>query len=364
MLFYWMMFLIPASIALGEPVRGSKRHLSLSLRVLFLSLFIIMAFRETGGDYSTYLELYNRLNGESLATAVTTTEPIYGFFNWLSAHLGLGIYGVNALCSLIFLYCLYRLSQEEPLPFFLVTIAIPYFIIVGGMGYVRQGVAAALIGLAVLQMGRGCLAWFLIDVIIAAGFHRSALVFMALPVFVESKESKIHIHILTRVALISVAILAFHFALEEHTDLYQQHYIRSGYVSDGAFLRSIVHFAAGIVFFWSARTWRQRFDDFAIWKPFALLALLSAPLSLVWSTPVDRLALYLFPFQLLTFARLPYIWSNTSSEVPAPKVIVLCGYALYFHVWLYYGWASWELWIPYRCLFAQFHPAILQVIHV
>lgn len=352
MLVYWSFVLVPTLLALGSAGRPERRRQWLLLAPLFAALFLFMALRETGGDFTTYLQLYENLDGEPLQTFVEVVEPGYGVVNWISSRLGLGIYGVNAACAAIFLFCLFRAARNELHPLLLVTLAIPYFVIVVGVGYTRQGVAAALVMLSVVYL-REQRPWrAALAILVGATFHFSAFAALALPLLGTSRHGAGFTRNLSRVLLIAVVAIASPYMFSNQLDTYMTHYIESDrYESGGAFLRSIVTGAAAVIFILRRHEFKA-YSDYAIWRLFAWLGLACVPLSLVASTPVDRMGLYLIPFQLITFARLPAVFQKGRS-FHAIKFLVLVSYLLYFFVWLHLGAYAEELWLPYRWIFSE-----------
>jgi hypothetical protein len=352
MLVYWSMVLVPALLAFTQSVQRRKALDGVMLAVLFVWLFVFLALRETGGDYETYMRLFDILSNEPLELAVVKVEPIYGFLNWASAQMDMGIYGVNAACALIFLFCLYRAAGKERYPFFFVTLAIPYFVIVVAMGYTRQGVAAGLLLLAMIYLREGRPWRACAAILLGAGFHYSEFAALALPIIVGTRNHTGLLAKLARAVLAGAFIYLAYYLFSEQVDSYTTNYIDSDrYVSDGAFLRSIVTGAAGVIFLVFARNYRQLYDDYLIWRPFAVIGLLCVPLSLVASTPVDRVGLYLIPFQLVAFTRLPAVIDGGSKFV-GTKAAVLLAYLAYFFVWLHLGSFANELWLPYRWIFS------------
>lgn len=352
MVAYWLMVLLPTMIALGQP-RSHKKQQSLLLATLLVAIFFLMALRETGGDFSTYLELFEILQREPLQVAMDTIEPGYGILNWLSATLGLGIYGVNAACALVFLYCLSRLARQEQHPLLVLALAMPYFVIVVGMGYTRQGVAAAFLMLAVALLRERHPARAAIAVALGSTFHYSAMIGMALPLLATTHHQRGAIRIVARLLMLPVLLVSLQYAFSNRIETYKEYYIEQGlYESGGALLRSLVTGAAAAVFFLRRREFKTLYDDYGIWRPIAFLGLFSVPLSLVASTAVDRIGLYLIPFQLVTFARLPVAYRG-GRYFSTVRLVVIAGYLVYFFVWLHLGNYAKELWIPYRWIFSE-----------
>lgn len=352
MVVYWVVVLLPTFLALGQPRIQRGVH-ALILAPLFAALFLFMALRETGGDYSTYLDLFEQIQGESLQIAMQTVEPAYGLLNWVSGDLSLGIYGVNAACALIFLYCLHRVAQKEQHPLLLLALAIPYFVIVVGMGYTRQGVAAALLMLSVVLLRERHPVRAAISVVLGSMFHYSAIIGLALPLLGATRHPSRGIRIASRLLLLPALVVSVRTLFSSEIDTYWASYVESTSVSEGALLRSLVTAAAAALFFLLRREFRSLYDDYDIWRPCAFLALLLVPMSQVASTAVDRAGLYLIPFQLVTFARLPMVYDK-GRHFFAVRFLVLAAYVLYFFVWLHLGNFASELWVPYRWVFSEF----------
>ncbi len=98
---YWTLFIVPAAVALFS----APRRPSFGFALLLLFIFLAIAFRESGGDFYTYNLMYNAMAHLPLSDAVSFTDPAYGFVNWLSAQFDWQLYGVNAVCAVLFLFC-------------------------------------------------------------------------------------------------------------------------------------------------------------------------------------------------------------------------------------------------------------------
>lgn len=348
MIVYWTLVLIPAIAAFNERISKTQAKKKLILRMFMSIVFVIMAFRTVGGDFFIYNEMFEEvLKGRSFSDYLTVTEPIYGFFNWVSAELGWHIYGVNAFCALVFLYCLYRIIIQERLPILFFAISVTYFIIVVGIGYTRQGVAVALIMMAISYLRKAQIYRFIIAVLLAAGFHSSALVVFPLLLLSKRKSGSKVLSLALKFSITMVGVYAIAGVMSSQSDKYFQYYVADDhYHSDGAFLRSLVSAAAGIMFLLYRKKWSKQYGDNSLWMPFALVSLFFVPLSIIASTAVDRLGLFLLPFQLITFARVP-TFQHSESNFIGIKALIICGYIVYFYTWLHLGTHSQALWTPY-----------------
>lgn len=348
MLIYWIIVSVPLLLSAAERPLKRRRGINGPRVLVLLTLFIVMAFRNTCGDFPTYSRLFELLEFGTLTEQMATTDPLYGLFNWVSAQLKWGIHGVNAMCAVVFLGSIYIAAGREPLPLFFTALSANYFFIVVGMGYTRQGVAASLILLSISTLRDGRPWLFSTLIVLASGFHASA--FSALPaiLFAKLDYGSRQLRFLVRAIVVAMGIYGAYNILSEQIQTYVTHYVQSRhYSSGGALLRSSVTFTASVIFLLKRKEWTKLFGDQSSLLYFALLGVAMAPLSILSSTAADRMGLYLIPFQLIVFARLPL---STSLRFNGLKGLVGICYLIYFYVWLHLGTHSQDLWVPYESI--------------
>jgi hypothetical protein len=346
MLVYWSIYAVPAFVALFEKTRRHGNSLSPILFFL-LCLFFIMAFRDTGGDFLNYNELIQVNSGESLASWMLLTDPAYGFLNWLSIQAGWGIYGVNFFCALIFLYGLYRFALDEPRRALLIAIAIPYLVIVVAIGYTRQGTAIGVIMLALIYIRRRNIVNAAILIAMATAFHSSALI--TAPLLSYSTTGRRYTRYIAVPTMVLFLAGGYSILFERFSNLHNNYVGSDLYQSSGAVQRAFITAVAGAIFWFYRRRWNYRFGDARLYFFVSLTAIALLPASFFFSTAVDRIGLFLLPFQVLVFARLPVLQSNKSMEQLATAG-VLFAYTLILFVWLHMGQFAQLLWLPYSNL--------------
>jgi hypothetical protein len=163
-----------------------------SAPLLFVAALLIAAmigFRyEVGGDWNTYKEIYSEISYFKLMEAIAYGDPGYSLLNWMAVQFGAGIWFVNLACGLIFTWGLVRFARRQTNPWLAVLVGIPYLVIVVAMGYTRQGVAIGLLlaGLSVLD--RSSFVRFGFYILLAATFHKSAIVVLPLVALASSRN--------------------------------------------------------------------------------------------------------------------------------------------------------------------------------
>lgn len=212
-----------------------------------------------------------------------------------------------------------------------------------GVSVVRQGAAIGLICIAFTAFIDRRPVRFTLWVILAAGFHASALIFLLLLPVATGRY--------TRSRLILAAILAipgaFLLATSDAGGVATSRYVDTGREAFGAVFRVGILGLSALYFFWFVRRkWMGSFpQDYSLASIGAIgmvLAFLLLPVSSIIS---DRFGYYLIPIQVMIFARIPYLpyQVNKSFHAALPYV----GLLLFFIVWTQLSWHFQKCYIPY-----------------
>lgn len=352
MALYWILLLMPSLVAVGGrriAYAGQAEHSwGLGFQLYFVLLLLMVGWRhQVGGDWIHYLEPVELALNQSLAEALALPGDLaYNTLTWLSAHAGTGIYGVNILCAGVFSYGLMVFCQSSPRPWLSLAVAVPYLVIVVAMGYTRQGVAIGLVMLGLVALDKGSMSKFVVWVVVAALFHKTALILIPMAIFAGRSNW------LSIIGVLLTAVMMFFFLLAEHVDHLIAGYISDQYASSGAAIRVAMNALPAVVFL----LLRKRFElsavkrNFWIWMSLGGLAFIGLLAVSPSSTAVDRVALYWIPLQLFVWSRLPAAMASTNvAQLPWVFGVLLYSFAVQF-VWLFYADHSFA-WVPY-----QFYP--------
>ena len=326
-----------------NPHAAGRSNPLLFVAGVLTALMIGLRF-EVGGDWINYEEIYLLMAYADLGYAATYSDPGYAVLNWLSAQLGYGMWFVNLVCGLIFTWGLIKFVRREPNPWLCALVAVPYLIIVVAMGYTRQGVAIGLIlaGLSILD--RGSLLRFTVYILLAASFHKSAIVVLPLVALAANRD-----RVVTGAILAATAVLVYYLFVQDQIDRLVTNYVEAEYSSQGATIRVVMNLPPALIFF----AFRKRFAFAAqpdlLWRNFALAALAALFLLVMTTstTAVDRLALYLIPLQIVILGRLPdALATRNQSRMALVLAVILYSAAIQF-VWLNYAVNAFA-WVPYQ----------------
>lgn len=348
---YWLLFLIPAMTAVLKPWRRPevRSYNLLEWDVSWFAMACVIALMvglryEVGGDWGNYFSYLNAVKGAPLSEVLAKGDPGYNLINWLSSKLGWDIYGVNLFCGIVLAAGLATLGRALPRPWLSLTVAIPYLVIVVGMGYSRQGVALgfAMIGLAALQ--RHATLSFVLWVLLGATFHKSAVLLLPIAALSSTKNKY-----WTALWVGVVALLAYQLLLEEAVESLYVNYVEAQYQSQGALVRVLMNAVPAALLLLGKRRFSLSPQAMRLWQWMAALSLGFLVVLFVSpsSTAVDRIALYMLPLQLVVFSHLPDVLGSRQRSNQQWVTLIVLYYALVQFVWLNFAVHA-RGWLPYR----------------
>ena len=344
---YWLMFFTPICFSFYFSNRKDDFR-DFILCVLIILFAFLIGFRfEVGGDWITYFYHYQDTAYSPFSVEnLSEWDPGYVLVEYLSALLGMGIYGVNLACGALMMSGIYYFCRRQPQPFLALTIAVPYLIIVIGMGYSRQAVALGFELLALIALTDGRMLRFFFWVICAALFHKTAILIAVFSVL-SQKDKSIGKAIVKTTILLPIFMLLAWVILNEHTEKLLINYVESQMVSEGAFIRVIMNAVPAVIFLIFSKRLAPDDKERKVWLWIALFSLACLPIVNLATTAVDRMALYFLPIQLYVYSRLGYLFSSSTFRLVS-TVTVIALYAASLFVLLNYGAIVKIAWIPYN----------------
>lgn len=352
MLMYWLLLAYPAVMALAYPARTEQTRqsagqvLALAGFVLFYTLMAGMRW-DVGGDWGNYEEIYDDIALSSLSYAMGVTDPLYGLVNWVSAQFDLDIYFVNGVCAFLLVLGVAQVVGRFRDPWLAVLMAVPYLLIVVGLGYIRQGAAIGLLLMAIAAFDRGKLIRTGVFLLMAIGFHATAI--MVIPLFGYSLGTRYRLF----AVVVGLATIYAYFAIVVPAlDRFNAGYIDQELESTGALTRLLMSFIPSLLLLlrWrhiggSSRL-RPVWISVAIANVLLLLLLFVSPSS----TAVDRAGLYFSIAQLLVFGEFRNLLPTPERMTAFVRVLLIGVASAVQVVWLVYATNA-EFWVPYKTLF-------------
>jgi len=342
MIVYMVMFAIPL-LGMALSATGSRPVSRVAWFGAGLALVVIIGTRQyVGADWENYeLQFYANVS-QNLIEAWQSTDIAYATISWLVYRSGLEIYGLNLICAAILVAGVMTLASRQQDPWVALAIAVPYALLVVGMGYTRQSAALGLACFALLALSDRRLVRFAIFSVAAVLFHKSAIVLLPLAMVASTGRP-----MLTGLVLVVTAVVGSWFAAySADFDVLRSTYVDQRLSSDGTAARLMIAAVAAVGFMLTAQTTTLSDVGKRVFWALALSTILLSALAWTGSTVVDRLALYVIPLQLV-------FWGNLSRAVsPAylgfiPKMIAVLAYGAYMYLWLANSFHAF-FWTPYN----------------
>lgn len=351
MFIYWVMFLIPAMAALST-TKFDKQLTNFGWALLAIFFILILGLRsEVGIDWFNSLYSFNRLKNISLSEAISTSkfEPVYAVLCWIINQMDFSILGVNLIGSIIFLTGLTVFCRRQPNSWLALSIAVPFLVIVVGMGYNRQASAIGCLLLAFISLADGYIFRFALLIALGSLFHATLLLLMPLGLIVcKSKRFWQAKNFWTWIWMGVIGILLFYYLLSEYLDVLKRYYFGIRMTSDGAFIRAMMCAIPATIFLLFRKQFNLSLVQQRLWTWISIASITCFAMVeiLPSSSAVDRFAYYLIPIQLFVYSRLPLLFQRGISRQALTLTIITC-YAIIQFVFLNYA-AHAHGWLPYK----------------
>lgn len=341
MIVYWSMFFLAACGVLlpGSLPQRQRGWLWLFTGILFA--FAIGLRHEVGADWFNYLPNFDIDAQSSQDQILSHGDPAYHYLDWLTAQLGGDIYVVNLICASLLMIGTIYFCRDQPNPWLALLAAVPYMLIVVGMGYTRQAAALGLALMGLCALGRGRVVIFIGWIVIGTLFHKSAILLVPIAGLAASRN-----RVLIACLVVLVAALMYYLLIEEVMETFQASYIDRDIGSEGGAIRVAMNAIPSALFVMFSRRLAPQDQERKLWLWLALFSFVCIPLVGFASTAVDRVALYLIPIQLFVFSRLPRLAANATGRT-ALVVGIVSYYAAVEFVWLNFAKHA-QYWVPYQ----------------
>lgn len=307
-------------------------------------LFIFIGFRyEVGADWIGYNRL---LDYRRIGMDVGTSDPLFLLiveisnlfsFSWSNQAMVLQF-------AFLFVTCIYYhflIQKKEPLSLLrFYVIGFPIIILLLGMGYLRQGLSAVIILICWEYFKRKQIALTFIFTLLAVSIHKSALIFLVLPIYLISKDFFIKRRI-AAVALGLCTAVFFVFLLFNWGGRYLDHSM----TSSGVYIRYVFMCLLIVILAYLKHKLLNQAGRPLVW----IALIVSIFICGLFSTLADRVILF----------TLTILFSELSSNLRSPKQDQIILYSLavlsfaYTFFWLKFSYWGHSYWVPYKFFLFQ-----------
>lgn len=337
--------LTSAMFLLRYALKGAQSARRQIYYIVLVGLFSFSAFRyQVGCDWSGYYAQFLLAGDVEWSFIFESREPIWWAILFWAHKYGFSYFAINIVSSAIFFVGVHVLARRQPDPLGFLVLLFPILIINMPMSGIRQGAAIGLSCIALVAFIDRRPVVFSFWVIIASGFHISALVFLLLVPLTIGGYNKRRLILAAFLAIPSVAILVN----GEGGEVASSRYIGSDVEAFGAVFRlGILGLTALYFFFFLKSKWLRLFP-----KDYSIVSLGAIGMSFLFfllplsSVIADRFGYYLIPIQSIIISRLPLLSfkSNKAVHSALPYICLL----LVFFVWTQFSRHFEICYIPYN----------------
>jgi hypothetical protein len=323
-------------------VSNSIIKITKSFFIIYLILFIGFRYK-VGGDWEAYLYHYEVLNYDDFLMQLLAWDPAYVAVEYISKFLGFGIWGVNIICALIFsISFLYFIKVFNLKLGYSFLIAYPYLIMVVVNGYSRQGVAIGLVMVFFGLLYKNKFFKALIFLLLAALFHKTAIIAGILFLFYKKKKIFITYSLLFFISFI------FYYIFQSSFVNFIKYYFEQKMQSSGAIIRILINILAAMLLFFTAKRYKKYFDDYDFWKIFGYFSFLMLFIAVYFkaTTVADRLLLYFYPLQIVVFQRILFLIKDKNLKYIYFLFLILLSFSILIF-WFLFATHRFA-WIPYN----------------
>ena len=365
---YWLLFLVPAGLALN-PIKFSKEinHILWVMVGVLFSLLIGLRYF-VGTDFDNYLIYYEQsiveatdlFTGETVINFAVSygNAPAYMILNAAVQQLGIwglhGIYVVNTFCATLFMIGLIKFCRKQPLPWVALAVAVPFMVCAVAMGYTRQAVSLGFLmwGFSLLRPGNEYK--YVALVLLGSTFHLSVIATLPFVAVTREKIPKIIYPISGLILFYMFYVLATldleaiagtdRTAIDNAAIVFQYTATRH---SPGGYVRTYMNVLPVLFafFIWNRIKIISSDADLKLIKWISIATIMCLPALLYSSTMTDRMGLYLMPIQIALWPRiiaaqktqlLRSTWASSVLSFYCVVLYVFFHFANHTHYWLPY----------------------------
>tara|TARA_B100001093_G_scaffold376453_1_gene361604 strand:- start:1955 stop:2869 length:915 start_codon:yes stop_codon:yes gene_type:complete len=287
--------------------------------------------------------MYLKVAKFDLLQVISSKDPLSFLMFYLVSKTGLPYPYINIPFGIIFFTGIHLLAKRQPDPLSFLILLFPILIINMPMSGLRQAASIGFICIAFTAFLDRHPFRFLLLVLIATGFHSSAIVFLILFPFATGYHNNTRLAIAVFLSVPGLIMITY----LETVQIAAKNYIGSGLEAYGGLFRLGILILTGFYFlFFVKNKWKQAFPkDYALVNLGAIGMIIIFFILPVSSVIGDRFGYYLIPIQAMIFARIPYLQFRSLHLFHT--IIPYFGIFLLFLIWATISYNFQKCYIPY-----------------
>ena len=346
---------------------SESEHFNLFGRILnnkyfyfLLSLFFILFIGLRSGiscDWDTYISLIEKYSSQNFGTILKNNfseiHKLDELWNILIIKISNNIYVLNILYSILFVIPLFIFCSNLERKYLSLLISYPYYIIVVGMGPVRQAACISLLMFSIILIMRKRYYSHLLLSIFSLLIHQSSILFNGL-ILIPNLRNLIKLiknKISNRYNILILVVIIITIVFSLPSIIYSTFYYFKFYgniipQAKSAIFIWLINFIPSIIFISNYSKFNFENSLKRILILFAIFSFLLLPFIFVNSVIAYRLLLYLFPSSILITSNIPNLELFQIKKTYFLKIISSLSFSSLI-IWLNFAYHS-SCWVPYR----------------
>ncbi len=360
MILYFIPFIFLYLLSEGEKFNLFAKVLNNRYFYYLLSVFFIIFIglrSEIGCDWDAYITLYTKYSsqdfGEILTTNLSSIFKLDEFGSILITKLSNNIYIFNFIYSILFVIPLFYFCSALERKYFALLISYPYYMIVVGMGPIRQAACISFLMFSMILIIRKRYYSHYLLSLISFSIHQSSIILNGLILIPNLGNIKklikkiISNNYSILIVILILIIIGFSFpSIIYSTFYYFKFYGEKIPKAKGAIFLWLMNFIPSIIFIINSNKFNFEYSLKKILFSFSIFGFLLLPLIFFNTVIAYRLSLYLFPATILISSAIPDLELFQIKKSYYINFI----YALSFLsliIWLNFAFHS-SCWVPYK----------------
>tara|TARA_B100001248_G_C27377026_1_gene454843 strand:- start:657 stop:1757 length:1101 start_codon:yes stop_codon:yes gene_type:complete len=361
MSYYLIPFFFLAGLTYIESSNKLNNFLSNKYLYPLVALFFIffIGFRnEIGCDWDSYIKMFEKYSSLNLWDLLryNFVKNHYGFNVYTTiqelGHVVLSIfskniYFLNLLYSILFVGPLFYFCSKANRVYLTLLISYPYFIIVVGMGPVRQAACISLLMSSIFFVSKKKHFFHFLATTFSLLIHQFSILFnflIVLPFLPNLKKNKFS---KKNILFFSILLLVFLYNLPIFiSKLYFYITVDEIAISNSSLIIWLINFFPSLIFLNNIQSFKFESNLNKIFVILSIFEILILPFVFFKSVIAYRLLLYLFPSSIFISSHIPDSLNFKIKETYLVSIITGIAFASLI-VWLRFSYHA-SCWVPYK----------------
>ena len=317
---------------------------------IFFIIFICFRY-EIGCDWTSYQYKFNLIEESSIRYILKNQNIFFDLgFSFIAKSISyfFGFKELILVYGLLFTIPLFLFFENLKNKYLALIISYPYFIVVVGMGPIRQSAAIGFFMLSLLYFLHNENKKFYISSLLSILLHHSAIFFIGLLTLFKIKYENLKIDLLGKIFLIFTFMALIYISPEILSKIFVYiKYVKFGYMNaKGAIFVWFINFLPLVIYLLNSSKFKIKDNLKKFFKLFSIIQISIFPFLFVNSTIAYRLLIYFFPASIYLSAYLPEIKTFVNNKLFSSFILIFLAY-FSLAIWLKLAFHNY-CWIPYK----------------